>query len=44
MDVDYLTDEVTVSLCPLVLEAIRLKVCRLHIAVTDHGTFVMNTL
>lgn len=38
MDVDYLTDEVTVSLCPLDLEAIRRNVCKLHIAVTDWDT------
>jgi predicted patatin/cPLA2 family phospholipase len=38
MDIDYLTDEVTVSLCPLDLEAIRRNPSTLHIAVTDWET------
>lgn len=38
MDIDYLTDEVTVSLCPLDLDAVRRNRSTLHIAVTDWET------
>lgn len=35
MDIDYLTDDVTLRLCPLDLKALRTSEARLHIAVTD---------
>lgn len=38
MDVDYLTDDVTVRLCPLDLDAFRASATELHIAVTDWKT------
>jgi len=38
MDIDYLTDEVTLRLCPLDLNALRTTETRLHIAVTDWKT------
>jgi predicted patatin/cPLA2 family phospholipase len=38
MDIDYLTDEVTVRLCPLDLERLRRCPTRLHIGVTDCDT------
>lgn len=35
MDIDYLTDDVTLRLCPLDLRALQTSEARLHIAVTD---------
>ena len=38
MDIDYLTDDVTMRLCPLDLDALRASETTLHIAVTDWKT------
>lgn len=38
MDIDYLTDDVTVRLCPMDLRALRASETKLHIAVTDWKT------
>lgn len=35
MDIDYLTDEVTLRLCPLDLQAVRMSETKLHIGLTD---------
>jgi len=44
MDVDYLTDEITTTLCPLDLDALRTTTRRLEIGVTDYQTGALRFL